>query len=404
MNITDVDDRIIRDARPRAARLDELTAPHIARFMADLDKLRIGPPDVLATRHRAHPGDGRDRPHARRQGSRLRSRRWLDLLPHLDLAVVRRAGHARSGSGTLDERVAADDSARTTCATLPCGRAPRDGEPSWDTEVGTGRPGWHIECSAMSMKYLGESFDIHTGGVDLIFPHHENEIAQSRRPPASTSSTSGCTARISRSGQKMARRVGNIARPAEVYEDGYTPARAALRPARRRTTERRSSGATPRSTTRGRRSNGCRLPSPRSTRTSRTGPTTIDSWTLLATAARRSGRPWTTTSTCPAALAAVFDLVRELNRRVDGRTLSTADADEGPRRCATSTRVLGLIDAPDALPEGAQELLDQRAAAREARDFATSDELRDALAALGVAVEDTRDGQRWRADGPTRDG
>ena len=77
------------------------------------------------------------------------------------------------------ERVAADDYGKDDVRDFALWKGPEPGEPTWQTEIGEGRPGWHIECSAMSMKYLGESFDIHTGGVDLIFPHHENEIAQS---------------------------------------------------------------------------------------------------------------------------------------------------------------------------------------------------------------------------------
>ena len=117
---------------------------------------------------------------ADRQGPRLRHRRRLDLLPHLDAGRLRQARPARSGRRRARRSASRPTTtARTTCATSRCGRAPsrasRRGTP-WSAP---GRPGWHIECSAMSMKYLGETFDIHTGGVDLIFPHHENEIAQS---------------------------------------------------------------------------------------------------------------------------------------------------------------------------------------------------------------------------------
>ena len=123
------------------------------------------------------------------------------------------------------ERVAADDYGKDDVRDFALWKGASDGEPSWDTAVGKGRPGWHIECSAMSMKYLGESFDIHTGGVDLIFPHHENEIAQSEAATGKRFVNVWLhNAHLQMSGEKMARRVGNIARPAEVYEDGYTPA------------------------------------------------------------------------------------------------------------------------------------------------------------------------------------
>ena len=100
----------------------------------------------------------------------------------------------------------------------------KPGEPSWSTSIGEGRPGWHIECSAMSMRYLGASFDIHTGGIDLVFPHHEDEIAQSE---AATGQPFVRTwlhcAHLQMGGEKMAKRTGNIARPADLYAAGISP-------------------------------------------------------------------------------------------------------------------------------------------------------------------------------------
>ena len=131
------------------------------------------------------------------------------------------------------ERVADDEYDKDDVRDFALWKAAKPGEPSWSTPVGDGRPGWHIECSAMSMRYLGESFDIHTGGVDLIFPHHEDEIAQSE---AATGVPFVRTwlhcAHLQMGGQKMAKRVGNLARPAELYERGVSPAGPALRPAR----------------------------------------------------------------------------------------------------------------------------------------------------------------------------
>ena len=112
------------------------------------------------------------------------------------------------------ERVATDDYAKDDVRDFALWKGHREGEPSWPSEIGEGRPGWHIECSAMSMKYLGQSFDIHTGGVDLIFPHHENEIAQSEAATGGhfVNTWLHC-AHLQLAGQKMARREGNIYRP-----------------------------------------------------------------------------------------------------------------------------------------------------------------------------------------------
>ncbi len=225
MNITDVDDRIIRDLQAAGSTLDELTAPHIERFLADLADLRIGPPDVLP-RATAHVGEmtalistllEKGLAYRADDGSIFfRISAWPDYgrLARVDPSAAR-----------VGDRVAADDYGKDDVRDFSLWKGAREGEPSWPADFGAGRPGWHVECSAMSMKYLGPSFDIHTGGVDLIFPHHENEIAQSE----------GATglrfvqvwlhnAHLQQSGQKMARRIGNIARPSEVYEAGYSPA------------------------------------------------------------------------------------------------------------------------------------------------------------------------------------
>src|SRR5262249_30663135 len=113
----------------------------------------------------------------------------------------------------VGERVSADEYGKDDVRDFALWKGPKPGEPAWETPIGPGRPGWHIECSAMSMKHLGESFDIHTGGVDLIFPHHEDEIAQSEAATGRTFVRTWLHCEHLRlGGAKMARRVGNIAR------------------------------------------------------------------------------------------------------------------------------------------------------------------------------------------------
>jgi cysteinyl-tRNA synthetase len=396
MNITDVDDRIIRDLGQKGGTLDELTAPHIARFKEDLAALRIGPPTTLAraTEHipemadlvhkliddgHAYPAD---------DGSvffRISTWPAYGTLAKLD------PDQARS-----TERVAADDYGKDDARDFALWKGAKPGEPSWSTVVGEGRPGWHIECSAMSMKYLGESFDIHTGGVDLIFPHHENEIAQSEAATGKHFVKVWLhNAHLQLGGEKMARRVGNIEKPAEVYASGYSPAelRYALIATHYRAPLEWGDG-----TLANARAAVERLS---------TAVAALDGYTqeqdndanldgVIGSARESFKAAMDDDLNVSGALAAVFDLVRELNRRIDARSLSTADAARGAAALRDFDGVLGVLDGPESLPEGAQALLEQRAAAREAREWATSDRLRDELAAMGVAVEDTRDGQRWR--------
>ena len=224
MNITDVDDKIIRDANAAGIPIAELTAGHTQTFMDDLARLRITTPDVLprATEHipemAALIATLLEKGHAYRteDGSiffRISSWPAYGKLARLDPAQQR-----------VGERVEADEYSKDDVRDFALWKGPKGGEPSWSTEIGEGRPGWHIECSAMSMKYLGPSFDLHTGGVDLVFPHHEDEIAQSE---AATGKPFVKTwlhcAHLQMGGEKMAKRTGNLARPADVYADGFSP-------------------------------------------------------------------------------------------------------------------------------------------------------------------------------------
>ena len=398
MNVTDVDDRIIKNLVAAGGTLDDLTAPHIARFEADLETLRISPRDVMprATQHvpemAALIAQLIENGHAYRtdDGSiffRISSWPAYGALARLQPEQLHQG-----------ERVAADDYAKDDVRDFALWKGQRDGEPSWSTEIGDGRPGWHIECSAMSMKYLGQTFDIHTGGVDLIFPHHENEIAQSEAATGQrfVNTWLHC-AHLQLGGQKMARREGNIYQPAELYEQGWRPAelRYALLATYYRAplewtddTMANARAAVERLTTTVVRAGEYEA----------TGGAHDDAFEGAISAAGAAFRAGLDDDlNVSAALAAVFDLVRELNRRMDARSISTAAARRGVDALRDFDRVLAVIDEqPAELPEGAQALLDQRAAARSAREWSTSDRLRAELAAMGVAVEDTPGGQRWR--------
>jgi cysteinyl-tRNA synthetase len=296
------------------------------------------------------------------------------------------------------ERVEADEYDKESVRDFALWKAAKPGEPSWRTPLGEGRPGWHIECSAMSMRYLGPSFDIHTGGVDLVFPHHEDEIAQSE---AATGQPFVRTwlhnAHLRMGGAKMAKSSGNIARPGELYEAGVSP--RALRYALLAT--------------------HYRSPLEFSERSLEAAAAAVERINTAVTALKAyrqegvddAGLPNLLSETRTAfmagleddlniseALAAIFDLVRELNSRMAARALSSADAQRALTTLAELDTVLGLIQdqADEQLSGALAAMLEERVAARAARDWARSDELREALAASGVVVEDTPDGQRWR--------
>ncbi|HEX5467329.1 MAG TPA: cysteine--tRNA ligase [Candidatus Limnocylindrales bacterium] len=398
MNITDVDDKIIRDARAQGITIDELTGRYLQHFVDDLALLRIGPPDALprATEHIPEMVELiatlLERGHAYRtdDGSiffRIASWPAYGRLAHLD-----------PGAQRVGERVEADEYAKDDVRDFALWKGPREGEPSWPTAIGPGRPGWHIECSAMAMAELGPSLDLHTGGVDLIFPHHEDEMAQSE---AATGQPFVRTwlhcAHLQMGGRKMAKREGNIARPAELYEAGVRPRalRYALLAAHYRAglefsddSLAAASAAVERLST--------LLAALDAYRQGGEGDPGLPAALEAARAGFRAGMDDDLNT--PQALAAVFELVRDLNRRIDARQLSTADAAAAAAAVRDLDRVLAVAEEPEeaTLPDDLVELLDARAAARQAREWAESDRLRDVLADRGLAVEDTRDGQRWR--------
>ena len=295
------------------------------------------------------------------------------------------------------ERVESDEYDKDDVRDFALWKAAKPGEPSWATPLGQGRPGWHIECSAMSMRYLGQSFDIHTGGVDLVFPHHEDEIAQSE---AATGQPFVRTwlhcAHLQMGGAKMAKRTGNFSRPADVYAGGVSPRalRYALMATHYRSpldfSERSLSAATAaieRIST--------ALAALDAYAEERPDDETLPDMLKTARAAFAAGLE--DDLNISEALGATFDLVRELNSRVAVRSISTDDARRGAAAIRELDGVLGVLDdVPAELDAEFSAMLEARVAARAARDWARSDELRDALAAAGIAVEDTPDGQRWR--------
>jgi cysteinyl-tRNA synthetase len=402
MNLTDVDDKIIRGAAAEGIGIDALAERWIARFLEDAGTLRMTPPDVMprATEHIPEMAALLERllaaGHAYRtdDGSvffRIASWPAYGRLARLDPNQLR-----------VGERVAADEYSKDDVRDFVLWKAPRDGEPSWETSVGPGRPGWHLECSAMSMRYLGESFDIHTGGVDLVFPHHEDEIAQSE---AATGKPFVRTwlhcAHLQMGGRKMAKSDGNIARVADLLAAGTSPRalRYALLAAHYRAGLNFSDDSLGAATAAVERLDALVAALEAYGSDGSDDPALPG---VLAAARAAFGNALDDDLAISPALGAVFDLVRDLNRRVAERTLSSGDAGVALAALRDLDAVLGLLPDPvDALPADLGALLDARVAARAGRDWAASDRLRDELAAAGIIVEDSRDGQRWRrAGGP----
>ncbi len=405
MNITDIDDKIIRGAAAAGVGIDELAERYLERFLSDATALRMTTPDVLP-RATAHID------------------RMVDLI-----AILLEQGHAyRTDDGSIffriaswpsygqlarldpeglrvGERVEADEYGKDDVRDFALWKGPKPGEPSWETSIGAGRPGWHIECSAMSMAHLGPSFDIHTGGVDLIFPHHEDEIAQSE---AATGQPFVATwlhcAHLQMGGSKMAKSSGNIARVGDLLALGVSARalRFALISVHYRAPLSHSEESLAAAAAAIERLDAvvAALEAYREERQ--------DDPTLMAAldgGRKAFGAALDDDLNVSAGLGALFDIVRELNRRIERRALSSADAGRALEALRDLDSVLGVLpDEAAALDPEIVSKLEAREAARGARDWAASDRLRDELASLGVAVEDTRDGQRWRRIGETVNG
>ncbi|HXA28991.1 MAG TPA: cysteine--tRNA ligase [Candidatus Angelobacter sp.] len=406
MNLTDVEDKIIRNAIAHHVDLDVETAPWIDAFFEDLDTLGL---------RRAH-----DYPRATEYIEQM-----VDLIEKLEeqgvtyrsdgsiyfriaafpkygrLSGVRADALVAGASGRVD----ADEYDKESPRDFALWKAVGADEPGWDTRLGRGRPGWHIECSAMSMSLLGEHFDIHAGGVDNIFPHHENEIAQSE---AATGHefvrlwTHSEHLRIS--GEKMAKSLGNFHTVRDLVEQGAKP--SAIRYLLAASTHYRkvlnygdealytASQAVERIVAF--RDRLVELQPAASN-----GATADQSVGIAGRATEDFDAALDDDLNLPEGMGVFFTAVREANRLLDEGSVT----EEGGQRLLAMVEhvddVLGVLplvarEQESQLAPDEQELLDARAAARSARDWARSDALRDELAARGIAVEDTPQGQRWR--------
>ena len=399
MNITDVDDKIIRNAIAEHKTLAEYTANYTQAFLDDAAALRLQRPErlVKATEHIP------EMVHAIEQltqggftyqsdGSiyyRITKFPEYGKLSHNDFSGI------RAGA-----RVDVDEYDKANARDFVLWKAPKEGEPFWESAIGPGRPGWHIECSAMAMKYLGETLDIHAGGVDLIFPHHENEIAQSE------AITSKPFARfwlhsefLSIEAQKMSKSAGNFFTLRDLLADGYHPeavrylltsvpyrkklnfsvdglkaAAVAIDRLRnfklRLETDKYSDGANEKILERTR------------------------------TAIRQFEDSLDDDLNTAEALAALFEFVRDANTAMDA----------GEFRAGNTAPALDLLDRFDrvfdvlrpTLSEAGlsdarvEELIQERSAAKKSRNFARSDQIRQELLDAGVILEDTKEGSRWK--------
>jgi cysteinyl-tRNA synthetase len=412
MNITDVEDKIIRDSQKdlpadagnaeRHAAMGALTAKYTAAFLADLAALHVLPPTYAprATEHLP---------------SMIRLIQDLEqkglAYPREGSVYYRIAGLPQYGRlARLDREgmqagvsVDADEYEKDSAQDFVLWKAAKPGEPWWDSPWGPGRPGWHIECSAMGMEILGERMDIHSGGVDLVFPHHENEIAQSE----------GCLGHtwvnlwvhgefLLVDGEKMSKSLGNFYTLRDLKDKGFSP------DAFRFTIQSNHYRKVLNFTFDGLRAADSALKRVRQFRKRMEGDGAAfgqGPWKEAVDPLRRLQQAreafWSALAddlNTPEGLAALFTLITDLNAQDDRAALTRDERDA----------VLAFLDETDALfacwPHEEQHadaeveaLIEARKAAKAAKDWAEADRIRDRIKALGIVLEDRKDGTvSWR--------
>jgi cysteinyl-tRNA synthetase len=400
MNLTDVDDRIIAKAQEAGVAIDDYTQKYIDAFWEDFDALGCERPEVAprATRHIPEMAGLieklEQRGHAYQSDGSIYYR--IKSFPEYGkLSKINFAGNVAGAS----ERVDTDKYEKEDARDFALWKAPsRDDETAWESSIGRGRPGWHIECSAMSMKYLGESFDLHLGGIDLVFPHHENEIAQSE----------GATGKqfvhywfhfehLKVEGETMSKSKGNYYTFRDLAAKDFSP--AGIRyfllsvPFRKQLNFTFDALRGAEKTVESLRDFRARLEESKAEPGSNEQ---LHSATEQALKDFEAGMDDDFNTSV--ALAAIHDLTREVNTALARRTLRTENKHEIIDAIRRFDSVLNVFGEPQKqlLDDEIQKLIEQRQEARHRRDFSRADEIRDELAERGIILEDTKDGVRWK--------
>jgi cysteinyl-tRNA synthetase len=425
MNITDVDDKIIRNAAQAELPIGEYTKPYIEAFFEDFEALRMQRPEQIARATEHIPQmvalveklAAAGAAYKAEDGSwyfRLRSFPEYGKLSKKDL------------SGMEDgARVDVDEYEKDSARDFALWKAAKPGETSWETAIGRGRPGWHIECSAMAMEYLGESFDLHAGGEDLMFPHHENEIAQSEMATHKQFARHWMHVHfLLVDGRKMSKSEGNFYTLRDLLLKGYKASAIRLAlvsvPYRHQFNFTFDGLAEATSAIDRLRTFHQRL---------KVGGFAPGESSQMQEAARKAKAEYREALAddlnTAEARAPIFELIRAANTAIDQGEFFAADSEailavlkdfdavfdvledrdaEPTRRALAWAEKAGrmsevapeLIAAQSLTDDAIETLVAERTGAKKARNFARADQIRNELAEKGVVLEDSKDGVRWK--------
>lgn len=403
MNITDIDDKIIAGINRQRISLNEYTARYEKAFFEDLEALNIEKaeyypratehiPDMVALiqklMEKGYAYKGED-------GSIYYN---ISRFKEYGKLSKIKTGQLRPGA-----RVKADHYGKESPYDFALWKAwdKADGEIFWETPLGKGRPGWHIECSAMAMKYLGETLDIHSGGVDLIFPHHENEIAQSEAVTGKAFARYWLhSEHLQVEGQRMAKSLGNFYTLRDLTAKGYSP--LAVRFLLLSTHYRQRLNFTFQALKAAENAVERLLNFMERLNEADGAGTDGLLKNLMQKTQIRFEKYMEDDLNIAEALAVLFNFVREVNKLMDENKVSRSEAEEVRQLMYKLDKVLGVIEKAEKLfkkeelPKELQELIQKREEARKAKDWKTADEIRERLRKMGIILEDTPLGVKWK--------
>lgn len=396
-NFTDVDDKIIKKANEEGVTAHEISEKYIAEYKKDAHGLNVMDADihpkvtesmdiiidivkVLVEKGYAYESNG----DVYFRTSKFKDYGKLSKMPIDELRAGARVDISEHKEDPLDFAV---------------WKAAKPGEPYWESPWGKGRPGWHIECSAMSRHYIGSTLDIHCGGQDLIFPHHENEIAQSE-------CATGCTLAnywmhngyINVDNVKMSKSLGNFFTTREVAEKyGYEVIRYMMVQAHYRSPINYCLELLNSCKASLERLYNCRETLDRAIANAGSGAVSSEAAEIFEKRKGEFIKAMDDDLNTADAITAIFELARELNKMSADNTVSKEQLEVGAKLFDELTDVLGILynrDKKDEIPQNILELAEQRKQARKDKNFALADELRNRIAELGYVIEETRQGTK----------
>ena len=425
MNITDVDDKIIRNAAQAGIAIGEYTRRYVDAFFEDLEALRVEHPEQIAraTEHIPQMVALVEKLAAAGAAYKTEDGSW-----YFRLAAFPEYGKLskKDLSGMEDgARVDVDEYEKDSARDFALWKAAKPGETSWETAIGRGRPGWHIECSAMAMEYLGEDFDLHCGGEDLMFPHHENEIAQSETAMHKQFARHWMHVRfLLVDGRKMSKSEGNFYTLRDLLLKGYKA--SAIRLALVSVPYRHQFNFTFEGLTEAASAiDRLRTFQARLTAGNFAAGENAEMQETAKKAQAEYREALANDLNTAEARAPIFELIRAANTAIDQGQFFLADRDailpvlrdfdavfdviedrdaEPTRRAIEWARKEGRMNevAPELLAaqsltdEAVEALVAERTAAKKARNFGRADQIRNELAEKGVVLEDSKDGVRWK--------